>query len=91
MPEQILRECLKRGKKLTLDFIQKSFDVSKEAAEKRIKNFRNSWRSVQEKELDDSILLKYETFLDQIAPKKFSYYDFEHDLEIQAERDSWSL
>jgi len=59
MPEQILRECTKRGKNLTADFIQKSFGVSKEAAEKRIHTLAKSkadWRSREEKEFDDIII-----------------------------------
>ena len=35
MPEQILRECSKRHKAITVDFIINSFDVSEDAAKKR--------------------------------------------------------
>ncbi|MBR1419567.1 MAG: ImmA/IrrE family metallo-endopeptidase [Selenomonadaceae bacterium] len=92
MPEQILRECIKREKRLTTNFIQKSFDVSKEAAEKRIQTLRKSWNSIKDQNFDDVILLKYEDFVNQVAPKNFSRYDdFEHELEVQTKQDSWSF
>lgn len=90
MPEQILRECARREKRLTPDFIAQAFGVSSEAAEKRIRTLsrtRAEWHSKEEKEFDDLILLKYATFLDQIAPRNlFGYFD---DEERQRERDSW--
>ena len=61
MPEQLLRECSNRNKALTLDFIMESFDVSDVAAEKRKKTLANTvyeWRTREEKEFDDIILMK---------------------------------
>lgn len=91
IPEQLLRECERRGKKWSIDFIMRTFGVSHEVAEKRkntLANTKSEWRSREEKEYDDIILLKYSTTLDQIAPKRV-FYDFEWDLERQRERDSW--
>ena len=90
MPEQILRECTKRGKILTADFIQKSFGVSKESAEKRLHTLAKShfdWRSREEKEFDDIIVQKYSSILNKIAPQKVNFYDFDYDM--QQERNSW--
>lgn len=94
MPEQLLRECSKRGKTLSKQFIQNSFDVSDDAADKRIKTLANTtyeWRSREEKEFDDIIILKYSQKLDEIAPKtKYNdYYDYDAEYDRQRERDSW--
>ena len=91
MPEQLLRECKHRGKKLSTDFITQAFGVSYEAAEKRINTLAKTkpdWRSREEKEYDDIILWKYSATLDQIAPKRF-FNDFDWDFEKQRERDLW--
>ena len=90
MPEQILRECTKRGKILTADFIQKSFGVSKEADEKILHTLAKShfdWRSREEKEFDDIIVQKYSSILNKIAPQKVNFYNFDYDM--QQERNSW--
>ena len=94
MPEQILRECVKRNKCLSIKYIMKSFDVSDEAADKRKKTLANTvyeWRSREEKEYDDIILMKYAQKLNEIAPplREYDYYDFESDYDRQRERDSW--
>ncbi len=94
MPEQILRECQKRGIRLSLDFIIKSFGVSDEAAEKRLNTLANTiyeWRSREEIEYDDIILNKYAQKLNEIAPKslEYDYFDPEADYDRQRERDSW--
>ncbi|MBR1580162.1 MAG: ImmA/IrrE family metallo-endopeptidase [Selenomonadaceae bacterium] len=91
MPEQLLRECRSRGKNLNADFIMQAFGVSREAAQKRVTTLAKTkfdWRSREEKEYDDIILLKYSSTLDQIAPKRV-VYDLSWDLERQRERDSW--
>lgn len=94
MPEQILRECIKRHKNLTHSFIMDSFGVSHDAADKRIKTLAGTtyeWRSREEKEFDDIILLKFARKLNAIAPKPkdLDYYDFESDYSRQRERDLW--
>lgn len=60
MPEQLLRECSKRGKKLSEDFIMKSFGVSWEAARKRRNTLARTvyeWRSREESRYDDIVLI----------------------------------
>ncbi len=91
MPEQILRECIKRGAALSYSFLQQKFGVSREAAEKRMSTLartESAWRSRQEKEFDDVILLKYSAFIDSISPKS-SYFDYEYEEEMQSKRNSW--
>ena len=93
MPEQLLRVCLNRGKTLSDDFIMKSFDVSREAAQKRRSTLARTnyeWRSREESRYDDIILEKYVDILNRIAPppRQF-YYTFEDDYEREQERSSW--
>ena len=71
MPEQLLRECQRRGYKLTIDYVMKSFGVSEDAAEKRIRTILTSsmeWKSASERKYDDIILEKYDEFLNKVAP-----------------------
>ena len=94
MPEQLLRESTKRHKNLTLDFIKKSFNVSDDAAEKRRKTLANTvyeWKSREEQEFDDIILMKFAQKLNEMAPmpREFELYDYESDYNRQQERDSW--
>ena len=93
MPEQIIREAVHRGKTSNIDYLMKSFDVSKDAAEKRrdsLAKYEYEWRKREEKEFDDIILMRYAKFIDKIAPKNNSYdYDYAYEDEIQKERDSW--
>ena len=94
MPEQLLRECSKRGIIISEQFITNSFSVSHDAADKRIKTLANTsyeWRSREEKEFDDIILLKYAHKLNEIAPmpKYNNYYDYDVEYDRQRERDSW--
>lgn len=52
MPEQLLLECARRGKKLSVNFIMPVFDLSREAAERRIRTLartKSGWRSREEK------------------------------------------
>ena len=91
MPEQLLRECMSRGKKLSTNLIIQAFGVSREAAQKKVNTLsktNSDWRSIEEKKYDDIILQKYSSTLDQIAPKSV-FYDLDWDLERQRERDSW--
>lgn len=92
MPEQTLIEFQKRGKRIDVDFLIHTFQVSKEAANKRIETMykiKPEYRSKDEKEFDDLILLKYKSFLDSVVPEKNSFNWFEIEFERQRERDSW--
>ncbi len=91
MPEQILRECIRRGKSTNVDFLISSFGVSEEAAEKRCGSLARTnaeYRSYSEKEYDDIILYKYADFINSIAPNKY-LYSFEEELDRQRDRDGW--
>lgn len=91
-PEQILRECEKRGKRISVDYISTSFEVSNEAAGKRRKTLAGTnaeWKSRAEREYDDIILLKYASLINKIAPVNHSLYFFEEEYERQRERDTW--
>lgn len=93
MPEQLLRECVKRGKRISEDFLKSSFDVSPVAAEKRRRTLARTeyeWRSREEREFDDIILNKFQDKLNAIAPKLHEYsYDFEEEYEKDMERNNW--
>lgn len=91
MPEQLIIELQKRGQMITKENLMKWFSVSKEAAEKRLDTLRKvnfKKRSFEEKIVDESILLKYKSFIDEIAPISFRYDPFEEE-EFQSIRDSW--
>ena len=92
MPEQILVEFQKRGKRIDADFLVNSFKVSKEAANKRIETLHKikpEYRSKEEKEFDDLILVKYKSFLDTVVPNTNPLDWFDNEFERQRERDSW--
>ena len=92
MPEQTLIEIQARGKRISTDVLVSSFQVSKEAARKRIETLNKikpEYRTRDEKEFDDLILLKYKMFLDSIMPAKNSYNWFDDEYERQQERDTW--
>ena len=91
MPEQIIRELQKRGKIITCSFLQSTFGVSAQAADKRIETLaktNSEWRSRSEKEFDDIILYRYADFLNRICPTR-NYYDFEDEYARQQERNAW--
>ena len=92
MPEQILRECKRRGKNISVDYIIQSFSVSEDAASKRMRTLANTiyeWKSRAEREYDDIIVFKYASMINKIAPKNFYEYDFDDEYDRQRERDSW--
>lgn len=92
MPEQIINELINRGKQITVENLMSWFKVSKTAARKRLDTLRKidfSHRSYDERVIDESIVLKYQTFIDSIAPKRVDYYDPYMEEELQHERDSW--
>ena len=72
MPEQVIIELQNRGAMITKENLIEWFSVSKEAAEKRIATLRKidfKRRSLEEKVVYESILLKYKSFIDKIAHK----------------------
>ena len=96
MPEPILVELFKRGCKITEEFLIKHFEVSREAAKKRIELLRKAYdwnnfnRYPDSYNYDDIIVEKYKKFIDSIAPQKFKYgYSFEQDLELEKQRETW--
>lgn len=92
MPEQIIRECSNRGYSSSIENIKRYFDVSDDAAEKRrvtLSKTNYEWKSRTEKEFDDIILFKFQDYINEVAPKKLDFYNFEEEYEIQQERDSW--
>lgn len=91
MPDQLLRELQKRGMRITIPFLKKTFGVSEQAAEKRINTLSNTnadWYSSEERQYDDIILWKYDDFLNKVCPQRATY-SWEDDLDLQRERDSW--
>ena len=90
MPEQILREFQRRGKRIDKYFLMRTFGVSEQAANKRIENLNQiTWeRSQSEKEYDDIILNKYLSWVNSIVPNNIDYL-FEDEEERQNEREQW--
>lgn len=90
MPEQILREFQRRGKRIDKYFLMRIFGVSEQAANKRIENLnRITWeRSQLEKEYDDIILNKYLSWVNSIVPNNIDYL-FKDEEERQNEREQW--
>lgn len=92
MPEQLLRKANSNGKIISIDFIMNSFVVSDDAAEKRKKTLASTtpeWRSRAEKMYDDIILMRFEKFINKIAPINNKYYDYDYEMDRQYERNSW--
>lgn len=90
MPEQILREFQRRGKRIDKYFLMRTFGVSEQAANKRVENLNQiTWeRSQLEKEYDDIILNKYLSWVNSIVPNNIDYL-FEDEEERQNEREQW--
>jgi len=94
MPDQIIWELVERYHlSITESFLQKQFEVSKEAADKRIETLSKQfdYRNTRDaKENGDLIVLKFGSFINSLKPsgyyKRSSYEDEE---EMQKERDSW--
>lgn len=92
MPEQIIWELIRRGITINENKLVELFNVSKEAAKKRIETLRKRdqrFMTLEEKEQNDIILLKYKSFLDNIKPvyQNTNWYDDEY--EMQKEREKW--
>lgn len=91
MPEQLLREFQRRGVNITCSFLQSTFGVSGQAADKRIETLAKTnreWYSKSEKEFDDIILEKYANFLNKKSPI-ITTYSFENEYIRQQERNRW--
>lgn len=90
MPEQILREFQKRGRRIDKYFLMTIFGVSEQAAIKRIENLNQiTWeRSQIEKEYDDIILNKYLSWINSVVPNNIDYL-FADDEERQNVREQW--
>ena len=92
MPEQIILELIRRGEKITSKFLQEKFEVSREAAEKRLKTMSKinwEWRTEEEKFFDECIIKKFEAFLNSIHPRTPT---FDEDYEqMEADRMSWRI
>lgn len=91
MPEQLIREFQKRGKKITVSFLTQTFGVSITAAQKRIETLAKTsaeWRNRQEREYDDIILLRHESFVNSVCPIR-TIFNYEDEYELQRQRDSW--
>lgn len=93
MPVQIISELVKKGKNITVDFLVKTFNVSNQAAEVRIKSLRNVYEKKSYSSglsYDDIILMKFKPFIQVNCPRKnYDYYSKEEEYEKQAERDKW--
>lgn len=70
MPEQLIRDFERRGLKITRSFLQSTFGVSAQAAEKRLITLSKKscrWQSMEELELNKVILSHYTDFLNMIC------------------------
>ena len=91
MPEQVINELRNKGVRITEEYLMEIFSVSKEAAEKRMITLgkrQNIWRDESEKLYDETILFKYQGFINAIMPKRNNAY-YDDEWERQRERDSW--
>ena len=89
MPEEIINEFIRRGKTVTTRNIMSWFNVSEEAASKRMDYFIKydyNKRTVEEQDVYNQLLLKFKSYIDSIAPVR--YYD-EDEEELQNNRNSW--
>ncbi len=97
MCEQILIELARRGKTIDENFLENTFGVSREAAEKRMNTLRKAydWNERRRSRdddfsLGDCIIERFCAFIDSVAPLKHSYtYNFEREYEMELERQSW--
>ena len=97
MPEEIIIELARRGKIIDEAFLAKTFGVSHEAAEKRIKTVRSACNRNGRRRacnggdfLGDCLVKKFEAFIDSVAPLKYGYLDdFEREYAMELERQRW--
>lgn len=88
MPDQLIRELLRRSVCTDRGFVMRTFDVSSEAAERRLRAL-DRIRSAAESFFDDIVIFKYSAFLNRIATTLHSADWFEDELLRQQERSSW--
>ncbi len=94
MPDQIIRELAVRGERVLASSLRKWFQVSKEAADKRIETVNHqSGLEICKTDNDYSqeVIFKFASSIEAIRPKHAtgSLYNDVDDDERQAERDSW--
>ena len=98
MPEQVIIELSKRGCYIDENFLINKFDVSKEAAEKRLQTLHKvyNWyffRQIKNQytlSYDEIIIDKFKYFIDEVSPMKHTYeFDLEKDLAMEQKRQSW--
>ena len=95
MPEPVINRLRSLGCGITAAFLKEKFGVSGAAADVRIGTLRrNSRRYVsywdKDKSLEDALLVKFEGFIRNIAPRMLSYdEECRYEEEMQAERDRW--
>lgn len=93
MPKQIVNELIRRGCKLTENFLMRTFGVSKEAASIRLKFIRNNFEKNATNDIfsyNDIIMMKYKKYISSIAPKKsYKSFTMEDEYKKQLERDTW--
>lgn len=92
MPEQILLELQRRGKRIDSLFLMNKFCVSREAAAKRIDTMHKinlDFRSKNKQDFYEWLTIKHSAFLDSVLPQNNSIDWFEDEYERQRERDNW--
>ena len=91
MPDQIIWELSNRGKPPNETNLVSWFDISNLAAGKRLEtlNKQSEYKDYYLKKNDnESIVLKFSTFIEQISPKGYWQTSYEEE-EMQKERDTW--
>ncbi len=93
MPEPVIKELEKRGKKMDAKEIQKVFGTSAKAAEirfKTLKSYPSFLHSNEEKKFDEYLVkFTFKKFIDSLCPK-LRKLDLQYEYEMQAERDRWT-
>lgn len=97
MCEEIIIELVRRGKTIDEAFLAKTFGVSHEAAEKRMKTVQKNYgrngrrRAYNDGDfLGDCLVKKFEAFINSVAPLKQSYTEsFEREYAMELERQGW--
>lgn len=92
MPEQLIKEFSRRGQDISVEFLMKTFGVSRQAAIKRLETLGRTYdftKKIDEENFDEAILIKYLPFINKIVPlgKELDWYETE--FEQDRERDEW--
>lgn len=89
IPNQIINIAIERGYIITVDFIIRNFNVSEEAAIKKLETVNKNYKYNYKKD-DDSLNILFRGFVDMIAPNKFAEIDyFDEEYDMQSKRDEW--